>query len=197
MHIRTLSWRRPLWYRNKSIDLQSKSVDWFLYNGLRHERVKDSYPWHKTGKRIKLKKLIQKNLIIKESWKKFLASRFTDEFLRVRGISNGEITHTAQSFIKIHCLWRKIQKKRLQLRLVTFSRSNKIPVTTKALFLSPDFLRSQETFKSSHLKNVFFLLYILEAIFGYTYTKFWCLQTSDNDIIWLKIFKCCSTLNWD
>ena len=27
-------------YRNQSIDLQSKSMDWFLYdNGLRHERV--------------------------------------------------------------------------------------------------------------------------------------------------------------
>ena len=36
-----LSWRRPLSYRNQSIDLQSKSVDWFLYdNRLRHERVK-------------------------------------------------------------------------------------------------------------------------------------------------------------
>ena len=36
----TLSWRGPLLYRNKSIDLQSKSVDWFLSdNGLRHERV--------------------------------------------------------------------------------------------------------------------------------------------------------------
>ena len=36
----TLSWRRPLSYRNQSIDLQSKSVDWFLYdNSLRHERV--------------------------------------------------------------------------------------------------------------------------------------------------------------
>ena len=34
----TLSWRRPLSYRNH---LQSKSMDWFLYdNGLRHERVK-------------------------------------------------------------------------------------------------------------------------------------------------------------
>ena len=33
----TLSWRRPLSYRNQSIDLLS----WFLYdNGLRHERVK-------------------------------------------------------------------------------------------------------------------------------------------------------------
>ena len=37
----TLSWRRLLSYRNQSIDLQSKSVDWFLYdNGLRHERLK-------------------------------------------------------------------------------------------------------------------------------------------------------------
>ena len=35
----TLSWRRPLSYGNVSIDLQSKSVDWFLYdNALRHER---------------------------------------------------------------------------------------------------------------------------------------------------------------
>ena len=38
----TLSWRRPLWYRNESIeDLQSKSMDCFLYdNGLRHKRGK-------------------------------------------------------------------------------------------------------------------------------------------------------------
>ena len=37
----TLSWRRPLSYRNQFIDLQSKSMDWFLYdNGLRHEIVK-------------------------------------------------------------------------------------------------------------------------------------------------------------
>ena len=37
----TLSWRRPLSYRKQSIDLPSKSMDWFLYdNGLRHEKVK-------------------------------------------------------------------------------------------------------------------------------------------------------------
>ena len=36
----TLSWRRPISYRNQSIDLRSKSMDWFLYDiGLRHERV--------------------------------------------------------------------------------------------------------------------------------------------------------------
>ena len=39
--ILTLSWRGPLSYRNQSIDLQSTSMDRFLYNnGLRHERVK-------------------------------------------------------------------------------------------------------------------------------------------------------------
>ena len=38
----TLSWRRPLSYRNQSIDLLRKSMDWFLYgNDLRHERVKN------------------------------------------------------------------------------------------------------------------------------------------------------------
>ena len=37
----TLSWRRPLSYRNQFIDLLRKSIDWFLYdNSLRHERVK-------------------------------------------------------------------------------------------------------------------------------------------------------------
>ena len=37
----TLSWRRPLSYKNHYIDLRSKSMDWFLYgNGLGHERVK-------------------------------------------------------------------------------------------------------------------------------------------------------------
>ena len=46
--ILTLSWRGPLLYRNQSIDLQSKSMDGFLYdNDLRHERVKikNLYPF--------------------------------------------------------------------------------------------------------------------------------------------------------
>ena len=38
----TLSWRRPLSYRNQSIYLLHKSMDWCLYdNGLPHERIKD------------------------------------------------------------------------------------------------------------------------------------------------------------
>ena len=37
--ISTVSRRRPLSYRNQSIDSHSKSMNWFLYeNGLRHER---------------------------------------------------------------------------------------------------------------------------------------------------------------
>ena len=42
LNLLTLSWRKPLSYRNQSIDLRSKSMVWFLYdNGLRHERVKN------------------------------------------------------------------------------------------------------------------------------------------------------------
>ena len=49
----TLSWRRPLSYRNQSIGLQNKSMDWFLYNnGLRHERVK-FYTFHYQYKCLK------------------------------------------------------------------------------------------------------------------------------------------------
>ena len=43
--ILTLSWRRSLSYRNQSIDLQSKSMNWFLYDrDLRHERV-NTFLW--------------------------------------------------------------------------------------------------------------------------------------------------------
>ena len=42
--ILTLSWRRPLPYRNQSIDLLRQSMNWFLYDsGLRHERVKEPF----------------------------------------------------------------------------------------------------------------------------------------------------------
>ena len=40
LYILALSWRRSLSYRNQSIDLLSKSIDWFLYDrDLLHERV--------------------------------------------------------------------------------------------------------------------------------------------------------------
>ena len=39
--IKGLSWWRTLSYRNQSIDLRSKSMDWFVYDdSLPHERVK-------------------------------------------------------------------------------------------------------------------------------------------------------------
>ena len=41
----TLSWRWSLSYRNQSIDLHSKLMDWFLYGRvLRHERVNCQHP---------------------------------------------------------------------------------------------------------------------------------------------------------
>ena len=42
---KTLSWRRSLSCRNQSLDLRSKSMDWFLYDrDIRHERVKTPMP---------------------------------------------------------------------------------------------------------------------------------------------------------
>ena len=44
----TLSWWRPLSYRNQSTDLLRKSMEWLLYdNGIRHERVKMGKKWRK------------------------------------------------------------------------------------------------------------------------------------------------------
>ena len=41
----TVSRQRPISYINQSVDLQSKSMDWFLYNiGLRRETVKKAFP---------------------------------------------------------------------------------------------------------------------------------------------------------
>ena len=55
----TLSWRRPLSYRNQSIDLLWRSMDRFLYyNGLRHERVKMGKKWSSPTYFLKLKNII-------------------------------------------------------------------------------------------------------------------------------------------
>ena len=46
-HFLTLSWGRPLSYRNQSIDLLCRSIDWFLYdNGFHHEKVKNIWDTH-------------------------------------------------------------------------------------------------------------------------------------------------------
>ena len=61
LYLLTLSWRRPLLYRNQSIDVQSKSMDWFLYdNGLRHERVKNLF-WSLERFLISFDKFFQAN----------------------------------------------------------------------------------------------------------------------------------------
>ena len=56
----TLLWWRPLSYRNQSIDLLHKSMDWFLYdNSLRHERVKAV---------SLVAPMIQKTILLISSW---------------------------------------------------------------------------------------------------------------------------------
>ena len=52
----TLSWRRPLSYKNQSIYLLSKSINWFLYyTGLRHERVKRNWEESLTDTTLNIK----------------------------------------------------------------------------------------------------------------------------------------------
>ena len=47
----TLSWRRSFSYRNQSIDLLAKSMDWFLYDkSLRHERFR----WNSNNRTMNL-----------------------------------------------------------------------------------------------------------------------------------------------
>ena len=59
-----LSRRKPLSYRNQSINLLRKSLDWFLYhNGLRLERVRRS----KKLKSFLIQKNIKWNFILEEA----------------------------------------------------------------------------------------------------------------------------------
>ena len=62
--------RRPIWYRNQSIDLLRKSMDWFLYDiGLRQERVKIFISEYSS---LNISKKIWK----KNTWKKVKAFLF-------------------------------------------------------------------------------------------------------------------------
>ena len=74
----TLSWRRPLSYRNQSIDLLCKSMDWFLYdNGPRHER--DKVKQKVTGFTFKLVTLEKKDvatLAMKSKYEMIIRTRF-------------------------------------------------------------------------------------------------------------------------
>ena len=73
--------RRPLSYRNQSIDLRSKSVDWFLYdNGLRLERVNISGIYYKNAhirKEHTLYLMKNKYLLVMVLLEKFFQTVFT------------------------------------------------------------------------------------------------------------------------
>ena len=80
----SLSWRRPLSYRNQSIDFQSKSMDRFLYaNGLRHERVKClKHPPRET-------KMLRNVFMIKELRKEIMTrSKLKNKFNNSRSYEN-------------------------------------------------------------------------------------------------------------
>ena len=66
----TLSWRRPLSYRNQSTDLQSKAMDWFLYdNSFRHERVNVKSEIWQRPQQIKSENVNQMSLnVVKGLW---------------------------------------------------------------------------------------------------------------------------------
>ena len=74
----TLSWRRLLSYRNQSIDLLCKSMDWFLFDkDLRHERDKLMQNTQQNSKSFLLyihEKIYANLLQIKINTTKFLVS---------------------------------------------------------------------------------------------------------------------------
>ena len=68
------SWRRSLSYRNESIDLLCKSMDWFLYDrALRHERIKKSWEWNilPMANWKELRKKLLCSHFEKKGWKNF------------------------------------------------------------------------------------------------------------------------------
>ena len=69
----TLSWRRPILYRNQSIDLLRKSVDWFLYDiGLRHGKVKEEWWIHDWQKEFERKDLaLHFHFLFENTWRLF------------------------------------------------------------------------------------------------------------------------------
>ena len=106
----TLSWRRPLSYRNQSIHLQSKSVHCFLYdNGLRHERVNANIKHQSCGKKINFpytlfhmfwlrQKLTLKSLLLWLVW--FVVINYP--FL----VQNRAIFRNSNHFVKILLKWK-------------------------------------------------------------------------------------------
>ena len=84
----TLSWWRPLSYRNQSIDLLRKPMDLFRYhNGLRHEKV--------NGLITKLSWLTRNTLEIYSKYNCLLSNLLTDKMISSKRITvvNGKTSH--------------------------------------------------------------------------------------------------------
>ena len=102
----TLSWRRPLSYRNQSIDLRSKSMDWFLYvtasvmkgltSKLKYYRWK-SYNW------LFILFIINNSFPI--LWHRCIFRSFTDTY------SRHEITKFCRFLVILFILTSNIMKK--------------------------------------------------------------------------------------
>ena len=74
----TLSWWRPISYRNQSIDLWSKSMDWFLYdNSLRHESVKCPHSLVSNPESTKMSFSLFQNLLLNSFVKPSLPGDFS------------------------------------------------------------------------------------------------------------------------
>ena len=70
----TFSWRSSVPYRNQSIDLWSKLINWFLYHrDLRHERVKNvTSIWLSFGILELQNRVTQNNVTLWDSYSKIL-----------------------------------------------------------------------------------------------------------------------------
>ena len=124
----TLSWRRPLSYGNQSINLRSKSMNWFLYdNGLRHERVNRFWL-----------KLLNKRLSHAQSHWKYVAGNFRFSFLKVLNLLSANPTKWSNALKQFVGKSRQIVWVRLAILC-----SSRLKVIEKLLTSQYSFAQSQ------------------------------------------------------
>ena len=124
----TLSWRRPLSYGNQSINLRSKSMNWFLYdNGLRHERVNRFWL-----------KLLNKRLSHAQSHWKYVAGNFRFSFLKVLNLLSANPTKWSNALKQFVGKSRQIVWVRLAILW-----SSRLKVIEKLLTSQYSFAQSQ------------------------------------------------------
>ena len=103
-----LSWRRPLSYRNQSIDLLGKSMDWFLYdNALRHERVNHQILEfaHFAVQKIQISGQYLKLDEMYASANTYSCSRFRNFLIRKKALALFFLWHGVIFFVTF-CIWR-------------------------------------------------------------------------------------------